>query len=287
VSTPSRPAPAPSASRTRARRVVALLPAAGWATRLAGLEGSKEVLSAPGAEGADRRPVALALLEALARGGVERALVLLRHGKWDVAARLGCGGGALPRLGYVTTAGTGSVAESLDLAYPFVRGAESLLGFPDCLFEPGDAVARLLAHRGIGPGGGRPGSRAAVTLVLFPSDRPDKTDMVDVAEDGQVRGFEVRPGAGTRLSWTWLFAAWGGELTELLHARMSHDSSRLRGEAAITSMSQVFAAALAAGLEIDSVRLPEGSFLDIGTPEDLERARRWPQLNNRSRRLGD
>jgi NDP-sugar pyrophosphorylase family protein len=39
-------------------------------------------------------------------------------------------------------------------------------------------------------------------------------------------------------------------------------------------MSQVFAAALAAGLEIDSVTFPEGSFLDVGTPEDLERARR-------------
>lgn len=275
-------------------RVIGLLPAAGRATRLAGLEGSKEVQWVATAAGGERRPVALATLEALALGGVERALVLLRHGKWDVAAHLGSGGGTLPQLGYVTTAGTGSIAESLDLAYPFVQSAECVLGFPDCLFEPRDAVARLLAHRGIDPAGERRGGRAAVTLALFPTDRPDKTDMVEVDVEGRVRGFELRPGAGTRLTWTWLLAAWGGELAELLHARVGRksvrsgrESSRARGEAggepneesdrgsvAVTSMSQIFAAALAAGLEIDSVRFPEGSFLDIGTPEDLERARR-------------
>jgi glucose-1-phosphate thymidylyltransferase len=236
--------------------------------------------------------VALATLEALTLGGVERALVLLRHGKWDVVAQLGSGGGALPRLGYVTTAGTGSVAESLDLAYPFVQGAESVLGFPDCLFEPVDAVARLLTHRRVDRIGDRATGRAAVTLGLFPSARPDKTDMVKRAEDGRVLGFEVRPGAGTRLTWTWLFAAWSGEFTELLHAHVSREAGRACRKAggglagrlagrlgkerapAVDSMSQVFAAALAAGLEIDSVTFPEGSFLDVGTPEDLERARR-------------
>ncbi len=76
------------------------------------------------------------------------------------------------------------------------------------LAPPVEAVGEVLAARD------RTG--ADVVLGLFPSERPDKTDMVEVAQ-GRVAGCRIKPGP-CELAYTWILATWGDDFTRFLGA---------------------------------------------------------------------
>ncbi len=242
------------------RTLIGLVPAAGRGSRLSGIAGSKELVPVPGVDGSGRPcPVARYLLEALAKAGVELVYVVLRTGKWDVAEHFTAEPPGDVRLAYLTTSGTSSIPASLDLAYPFVRGATVVTGFADSCFTPLDAAGRALnRHRRDG---------AAVTLAVFPSDRPDKTDMVEL-DGNRVTGLRVKPGA-CDLEYTFGAAVWGPEFTEFLHDELPRPHSR----GSELQVSEVLVGALEAGLRIDAELSPRGRYVDVGTPEDLSRVR--------------
>lgn len=244
---------------------VGLIPAAGIGSRL-GAAGSKELIPVadPAGGEAEVRPVILTLLEAMKAAGIETAYVVIRRSKTDIPEQLAKRSEDTPRLDYITTGPTGSIPETLSRARPFVHGHEVLLGFPDIVFEPATAVADLLAARR--------GAADDVTLALFPSDRPDKTDMVEL--DGErVRGFRVKPGA-CELEHTWLLALWGDRFTDFLGGYLRRHGGQPPPGSRVDELqiSQVLEAALAEGLSIGGRVFPEGRFIDVGTPEDLARA---------------
>lgn len=249
------------------KRVVGLIPAAGVGSRLAS-RGSKELSPIPDAatESSRRRPVVSFLLDAMGEAGIETAHVVLRRGKWDIPDRLAERGDAPPRVSYIVTDRTRSIPETLDRARPFVRRRDVLVGFPDVVFHPITAAHEVLAARR------RTG--ADVVLALFPSDRPDKTDMVEVRGQ-RVTGFRVKPGR-CELDSTWLLGTWGDSFTRFLHGYLE----RSGGEPPVGSplpelqLSQVLHAALEGGLEIGACSYPGGRFVDIGTPDDLARVQR-------------
>ncbi len=241
-----------------------LVPAAGRGTRLGRLSFSKELYPVPGVgvEGRpEPRPVIEHLLEALAAAGIEEAFVLLRAGKGDVAAHLGEGLPGGPRLAYLELESSGSIVETLDRAYPLVRGCRVAMGFPDVLFRPADAFVPLLDRL--------ERSDAAVVLGLFPTDRAAKSDMVRTGAGGRVTAIEIKP-ARTALAHTWMLAVWRPVFTEHLHRFAASAPPRPDGRELYPS--DALTAALGDGLPIDSVRFETGSCLDVGTPEDLARA---------------
>jgi glucose-1-phosphate thymidylyltransferase len=214
----------------------------------------------------DRRPVVEFLLRALSEAGVGRAYIVLRTGKWDIPAHFGTSPPTLDmELAYLATEGTASIPATLDVAYPFVRDATVVTGFADSWFSPLDAVRRTVHQH-------REGT-SAVTLTLFPSDRPDKTDMVEL-EDDEVVGFRVKPGP-CELEYTFGAAVWSPPFTEFLHdhLRESSGAGPVPTPSQELQVSQVLDAALAAGLRIAALRSPRGHYIDVGTPEDLERVR--------------
>jgi dTDP-glucose pyrophosphorylase len=235
---------------------VGLLPAAGRALRLGEIEGSKEA-QVVRAGGGEPRPAALFALDQMRRAGVGRVVVVLREGKDDVRAALR----EEPLLEYVDTPGTNSVVETIDLAHPFVGGTTVALAWPDVLYEPADALARTVSRLAA--------TGADAALGLFPTKRGEKYDLVEFDDEGGVQRFHFRPGASS-LRYTWALAAWRSSLTEFLHAR----SAELTESGREPSMSDVFQAALHAGLAITSERFDHGGFHDIGTPEDLVEAQR-------------
>lgn len=247
--------------------VVGLVPAAGRADRLGDLPCSKEIFPVGfrDAGGVRRpRPVCEHLLEALRQAGVRRAFVLLRKGKWDVPALLGRGldpgAGDGLHLAYLALDPTASVPETLDCAYPFVSDCRVALGFPDILFEPRDAYRHLVARQAA--------TEAPVVLGLFPAERPEKTDMVELDDSGRVRRLVIKQ-AGAALRYTWSIALWTPEFSRYLH---DHLARRDAGTARELYVGDVIQAAIDDGLEVEAVAFPEGSCLDVGTPEDLERA---------------
>lgn len=242
--------------------ILALIPAAGRAERLGPLPCSKELLPI-GFRETPRGPAPKVachyLLERFRAAGIRKVLMVLHESKWDVPRYLGTGEIADVSLAYVVIPGSRSVPETLDRAFPFSEGSLVALGFPDVLFEPADAYARLIERQAA--------TGADLVLGLFPTARFHTTDMVELGADGRVVRVEVRP-LSTTLRYNWLLAVWSPVFTRFLHEAVRSDPAG-EGELQIGAIVQ---AAVAAGLNVQGVEFPDGSYRDIGTPEELAAA---------------
>jgi glucose-1-phosphate thymidylyltransferase len=154
-------------------RLVGVVPAAGRATRLQPLVGSKEVLPVGG------RPVMDYLLDRLEAAGCDEIRVVTRPDKQDVA------GHAAARGARVIEGQPECVAASLRLGTAGLRDVDTVLfGFPDSLWEPVDGFMRLLAALGDG---------TDVALGLFACRELERSDVVVVGADGRVHAVHVKP----------------------------------------------------------------------------------------------
>jgi len=251
---------------TDQRRVVAVIPAAGSATRLSPLPCSKELypVGLQTDEGGVRRPkvVAQYLLESLRQAGIEKAFISLRKGKADILEYFGDGSQLGMDLAYLVTRIPYGAPYTIDRAYEFVKHDLVAVGFPDILFEAENAFGALLRHQSQ--------TQADVVLGLFPADRPDKCDMVEVDAAGAVTRIVIKQ-AQCSLAETWGIAIWTPRFTEYLHNYLSTHLA----DAAVTRelfVGDVIRAAPGDGLRVEGVRVSDSPFIDIGTPEDLARA---------------
>jgi glucose-1-phosphate thymidylyltransferase len=244
--------------------VLGLIPAAGRAERLGPLPCSKELLPL-GFRETPRGPAPKVachyLLERFRTAGIRRAFMVLHESKMDVPRYLGTGEIADVALAYLAIPGSRSVPETLDRAFPFVQDALVALGFPDVLFEPADAYARLIERQAA--------AGADLVLGMFPTERFRTTDMVELGPDGQVVRIEVRP-ESTALRFNWLIAVWGPAFTRFLHEAVRATPAG-EGELQLGAMMQ---AAVTAGLRVEGLEIPEGAWRDVGTPEGLAAAQR-------------
>jgi glucose-1-phosphate thymidylyltransferase len=247
---------------------VALVPAAGRGTRLPDRQLSKELLAFGGAHG-DGKPVISHLLNCIGLAGIRDVNIVLRQGKWDIPGYLTGDDWKQLRFSYKITAGTSGVPETAALGIEGFEARKVFFGFPDILFEPKDAVARLIRRLGSPP--------AEVVLGLFPTENPNKMDMVEVDESGRVTAIEIKP-ASTRLNFTWILAVWTPRFSSYLNEIVKHSPQRLRKLAEGSDgghLGHVFQLALTDGMAIESEIFAEGRTLDIGTPEDLVLAESW------------
>lgn len=248
---------------------VALIPAAGSGTRLGrAVSGSKEVASVAG------QPVIGHLLHRLELASVGRALVVLRHGKWDIPTAL-INYDTDVSLAYVVIEETPSQLHSVARGLDFVEEGLVALAYPDILFEPKDAFSQLLDRQA--------GTGADLVLGLFPCDIPERVDMV--ALDDEMSPIDVvikQPDRGLRYSWA--IAVWTPRFTRLLIDFVRMVDSGLEevvfhSFADEPSVGHVIQKAIADDLSVEAVVFEEGSYIDIGTADDLARARRELQGN--------
>jgi glucose-1-phosphate thymidylyltransferase len=247
--------------------LVGVVPAAGRAERLGRLPWSKEVLPvAVGTVGVSRfdTPAAL-LLRQLALAGVGRAFVVLDEDKWDIARCLGDGRDLGLDLAYLTISRSPSTPATVDRAFAHVREGTVAFGFPDILLRPDDTFSRLLVQL--------EATRADVVLGLFPTDRPEQVDMVELDESGRVRRIVVKPDQ-TELELAWLTAIWTPKFTAYLHAFMAGRSAPRSGRELY--VGDVLQAAADDGLHVHGAEFPDAGFRDVGTPDNLLRALREP-----------
>lgn len=241
---------------THPRRVTAIIPAAGRASRLGStISGSKEVVDVGG------RPVISHLLQRLAAAGIDRTLIAVRAGKWDIPQALV--GDVLHGLSpaYVIVDDTPSPAHSIAPALRFAADDVVALAFPDVIFEPHDAFARMLEHLEV--------VAVDIVLGLFPSAMPDRVDMVKIDGAGLVTDIVIKqPDRGLRYCWS--LAAWTPRFTGYLLERLGSHGDEPGDEFQI---GNVIRAAIADGMPTSSVVFDQGGILDVGTPEDLAKAR--------------
>jgi glucose-1-phosphate thymidylyltransferase len=265
-----------SSHQTNNRQVIGLLPAGGQATRISPLPASKELYPVGFRrvdEGKSLRPKVVShyLLEKMRLAGIDKAYFVLRPGKWDIPAYFKDGAMLKMSLGYLIMNLPFGVPYTLDQAYPFVQDSLVALGFPDILFEPEDAFVQLLARQAT--------NQADVVLGLFPTNQPHKAGMVDFDDTGLVRVIIEKP-PQTDLRYMWGIAVWTPAFTQFMHQYLIDvEANKVRSEAeshlppkSELPIGDVIQAGIYNGLRVEAEVFPQGSYLDIGTPEDLVRA---------------
>ena len=259
--------------------VVGVIVAAGRATRLAPLPCSKELLPI----GVHREPdelrgrpkvVSQYLLEKMRAAGARRVFFVVRSGKFDIAEYYGDGSRLGLSIAYLMMNEPWGPPFSAAQAAPFVDHATVLFGFPDILIQPEDGFVRA-RHR-------LRDSGADIVLGLFRGGLTDGIDVVDTDEHGRVTGLITKEEAPPRRDGDagYLLAAWAPGFTRFLVDETRRLSALARsgggGSSPDWPMGAVIAAAIRAGLHVDSVFLPDARFLDIGTPDGLAAAAGFP-----------
>ena len=214
--------------------IVGVIPAAGSATRLGPLPCSKELIPVGG------RPVLEYVVDRMRAVPAAEIRVVTRPDKADVvehARRLGA---------TVVEARPPSAAASIHLGTAGLDADDVVLvGFPDSVWEREDGFVAVVAALGHG---------ADVALGCFRSDELERSDVVVADEDGIVRAVQVKPSRPAS-EWIWGCAA----------AR----PCALAGLAEHAHPGTLFDRLARAG-RVRAVRL-DGEFVDIGTPEAVER----------------
>jgi len=269
------------------REIVGLIPAAGRATRLAPLPCSKELLPVgfqTAAEGADRKPkpVSQYLLDRMRLAGARKVFFIARQGKWDIADFYGDGSRLGLQLAYLHVGAPWGPPFTLTQAAPFIGDADVVFGFPDILIDPPDSFAPLLARMH--------DTGADVVLGLFDCRADEPGDVISRDDSGRVIDLETkeeRPVRPARYV-CWMFAAWRHTFTRFMteHCRelATQAEQTVRqspgAKAPEWPVGAVIAAAIRAGLHVDSVYFDKGRFLDVGTPEGITAAARFPIVWN-------
>jgi glucose-1-phosphate thymidylyltransferase len=251
-------------SASQARRAVAVITAAGSATRLGPLPCSKELfpigLSHGGGSAHAKPKVACQyLLEKLRLSGIRRAYIIIRAGKWDIPLYFGDGKSFDIDLAYLMMDLPYGPPYTLNQAYPFVKDDLVAFGFPDILFKPDDVFTKLLIEQ--------QQSKADVVLGLFPADQPAKMDMVKIDDSGRVVGIVAKP-AETDLLYSWAAAVWSPVFTEFLRDFV-HSHMREALSLPELSVGDVIHSAATNHLKVRALEVSNEPYLDIGTPEGL------------------
>ena len=257
-------------TRKTKQEVIGIIPAGGKASRIAPLPCSKELYPVgfhSVHESGELRPKVVShyLLEKMRSANITKVFIVLRDGKWDIPAYFGDGKMLDMHIAYLMMDLPYGVPYTLDQAYPFVQDALVALGFPDIIFKRKDAYAKLLAKQAE--------TNAAIVLGLFPAHQPQKTDMVDIDENGRVRSIDVKPDHST-LSYSWEIAVWNPVFTRYMH---DYVLSRQNNCAELLKKKELFVgdiihSAIQENIHVESVLFKDDCCLDIGSPEDLLRA---------------
>ena len=231
---------------------IAVIPAAGVGSRLGeAVAGSKEAAHIGG------KPLIAHLLDRLARAGVAKAVVVLRTGKDDIVEALADYDNV--DLAYVVLDESPSELHSVIAGVRSVMGRTVALAYPDVLFEPKDAVSALLLRL--------EDTGADLVLGLFPTDQPERVDMVALDERGRPTEVVIKqPDRG--LSYSWSVAVWSPRFSSFLTEFTAGRHDQLE-----PSVGDVVQAAIDNGMPIEAVVFDDGGYLDVGTPEDLKAAR--------------
>jgi glucose-1-phosphate thymidylyltransferase len=254
----------------RPMEIVGLVPAAGRATRLSPLPFSKELFPVSLEQAhADSEPqpklVSHYLFNKLRFGGAQNVYIVIRDGKWDIPGYFGSGSRIGLNLAYHVVDETPSVPFTVDSAYPFIKDAMVLFGYPDILFRPHDAFTQLVARLLY--------MNADVVIGVFDLFPGQLTDRVEIGKDGNIDAINVRS-TSPDSSPGWIIAAWTPIFTNFLH---QHLKKRLRNHSRIQQLPEmflghVFQTAINEGIKFNSVRFRDHNFWDIGTPKGLQKA---------------
>lgn len=235
--------------------VIGLIPAAGKGVRL-GLPYPKELY--PIIRENRYKPVAQFVVDNLTTAGLEHIVIVVNETKHQLIGYFGGGQRFGCRISYVVQedgAGAGAstspgLAHALDAAYHLTHGNTVCFGMADTIMQPANVFGRALDE--LDPADD-------VILILFPTERPEKFGMVRLDENGFVQEIVDKP-KQTDLTEMWGCIVWRPRFTEYLHEAVC------RG---VGDFAEIMNRALADGLRFRGVRNETGTYIDLGTYEEI------------------
>jgi len=246
--------------------VIAIIPAAGKAKRLPAIEYSKEIIPIgyknPSQKNVEMdKPICFHLMEKFTCAGISKGLMIIREEKWDIPSTLGNGKCVNMEIAYQMLDLPHGTAYTINQAYPFIIDNIVAIGFPDILFSPDDAYSQILNLLS--------STEADVVLGLFPADRPEKVDMVEINQINDVTAIVIKPKLSD-LKLTWGIAVWKPSFSKFLHEYINaHQQKKSDPELFI---GDVIRQAITQGLSVKAKQVSNDAFLDVGTPDDLAKA---------------
>ncbi|NPV06463.1 MAG: nucleotidyltransferase family protein [Anaerolineae bacterium] len=244
--------------------LVGLIPAAGAGTRVAPLPSSKELFpigfrwrDVNGIRKLSPKAVSEYLVEALVRGGASRIFMIVNSSKADILRFYGDGSAHGVSMAYLVQEHPTGMPAALDLARPWLGDATVLFGMPDTIIEPPDCFALLLRHHRE--------RRADLTLGLFATSEPWRFGMVELDARQRLVRCVDKPRASS-LQYMWGIACWGSAFTSFLGEFCDRARAQNQGE---LLLGDAFTSAAQSGLTVTCHPFTEGSYLDVGSPDDL------------------
>ena len=224
-----------------------IIPAAGNGTRIQPLAFSKELLpvgSRLGPDGAERpKAVSEYLVERMVAGGATKICFVISPTKSDIVRYYG-GGVEGADTAFVVQDHAAGLCDAIFRACPLVAPDEPVLvGLPDTIWFPADALARLPADR--------------LAFLLFPVERPELFDAVVLDGSDRVEEVQVKQ-AGARSHWVWGAFRMPGQVFHALH-RLWREPGR--GDEYFGTLVNAW---LAQGGEATGVKAG-ASYVDVGT----------------------
>jgi glucose-1-phosphate thymidylyltransferase len=223
-----------------------IIPAAGQGSRMQPLAFSKELLPVGSRRDGDReRPRAVSeyLVERLVLGGADKLCFVISPGKSDILEYYG-GSVFSASVFYSVQPHAAGLCDAVFRALPLISDEEQvLIGLPDTIWFPEDALARLPDH--------------TLSFLLFPVDRPDLFDAVVCDAAGMVREIQVKR---TRAASNWIWGAFkmrGSILRDLFRLW----NARRRQDEYVGTLVNAW---LASGGQATGVPAGE-SYVDVGT----------------------
>jgi glucose-1-phosphate thymidylyltransferase len=157
---------------------------------------------------------------------------------------------------------------SLNTAYPYIKDKIVCLGFPDILFKPKKVFRQLVEKLVSNP-------VTSIVLGVMPFDRPEKADMIEFESDNIIKRIVIKSKTEKSLKYSWFCAVWNSTFSDFLNSYvtiLSQEKSPEELRNCEVYIGDVIRAAMNNGIDIESVIFENGSYLDIGTPEDLKLA---------------
>lgn len=223
-----------------------IVPAAGQGSRMQPLAFSKELLPVGSrAEGDRERPRAVSeyLIERLVLGGATRLCFVISPGKSDIMEYYG-GSVFSADVFYAVQPRPAGLCDAVFRAAPLIAADdEVLVGLPDTIWYPDDALARLPS--------------APVAFLCFPVEQPQFFDAVVADDAGEVEEIQVKQ-ADPRSRWIWGAFKLQGRAFHDLHALWREPG---RNDEYIGTLVNAY---LARGGRAIAVRTGE-AYVDVGT----------------------
>jgi glucose-1-phosphate thymidylyltransferase len=236
--------------------LIGLIPAAGKGVRL-GLPYPKELY--PVIRNNHYKPISQFIVDNLTNAGLKHVVFVVNETKYQLMGYFGSGQRFNCNISYVvqevvegkTKSTSPGLAHALDSAYHLTKGKTVFFGMADTLMQPGDVFRQIYEASS---------SEDDVILGMFTTERPEKFGMVRMGENNQVLEIVDKP-KQTSLTEMWGCIIWRPKFTEYLHHCVFDEG--------VSDFAKIMNDAIDIGMRFKGVKLLNGTYIDLGTYEEI------------------